>query len=242
MPLVFSPPPRLTHEPDEFSTGSAQEQRPACHSRSPNAPRLPRAAPRIGAAVSAAVLLLSACTAGPEEHTLATPTTGTPTNTAEAVPEYTTDLQLSEEEKKAVDASLIALNGFVETTNDVYGAGGSGAEKFDKVSKDVVLVKSKNESDELASSNTRMHGEFRISEIGVNEVDLRSDDGTQIPFVSILACVPTNEYYFAAKEARSNQTESADSETKTFQFVVSNYESEWFVSEQYLWSESCESK
>ena len=237
MPLVFSPPPRLTHDPDEFSTGSAQEQRPACHSRSPNAPRLPRAAPRIGAAVSAAVLLLSACTAGPEEHTLATPTTATPTNTAEAVPEYTTDLQLSEEEKKAVDEAISVLTEFVDLYNQVFKASGSKSEEFERVARDEVLFKSENEAKQFANQKIRLEGTYRLDRLGVHAVDLEIDDDTQIPFVTVHACVPTNEYRFSGG---ANTEPLSDKEAfSTFEYVIANYDESWFVSEQYLWADEC---
>ena len=238
MPLVFSPPPRLTHEPDEFATGSAQEQRPACHSRSPNAPRLPRAAPRIGAAVGAAVLLLSACTAGPEEHTLATPTAATPTDTAEAVPEYTTDLQLSEEEKKAVEASLMALNRYVEISNDVFTSGGVGADQFDDVAKDSRLFAAKNEAESLRSDGVRMTGEFRITKSKAFDVDLDMSDDTAIPFVAIHSCVPGHEFSYS--DIETDTQEPSGEKFDTFEFVIAKYDEDWFVSEQYLWDSGCD--
>lgn len=238
MPLVFSPPPRLTHEPDEFSTGSAQEQRPASHSRSPNAPRLPRAAPRIGAAVSAAVLLLSACTAGPEEHTLATPTTATPTDTAEAVPEYTTDLQLSEEEKKAVDEAIPVLRRYAEVSNEVFTSGGEGAELFEEVAKDSILLSLKEEAKSLRDDNVRMVGEFGFDQIEVYEVDLDRSDATAIPLVNFHACVPVDNYSYT--DQAPLPTASGNPEFSTFELIVADYDGEWFVSEQYLWAEECE--
>lgn len=239
MPLVFSPPPRLTHERDELSTGSAPEQRPARHPRSPHAPRLPRTAPRIGAAVGAAVLLLSACTAGPEEHTLATPTAATPTDTAEAVPEYTTDLQLSEEEKKAVDEAIPKLDEYISLLNEVYSSGGGGIEKLDGVARDQVLFAAKDEVKQMKDQDVRMVGEYRLESRRIETVDLRVDDNTQIPFVTIHSCIPLHEYSIVPNE--SNETPGDAEATDTYQFVIAQYDGEWFVSEHDLWDHGCAS-
>lgn len=192
------------------------------------------------AAIAVAVLVLTGCTAPEEEHPLASPTSDTAVPAAEPTPAYTTELQLSEEEKTAVDEALTVLQEFVETTNNVYSAGGDGFEKFEKVARDAVLFKSENESKEFASSGSNMTGTFRLDQLEVIEVDLEKDDDTQIPFTSFLACVPTDEYGFDSDSASEISPHGEGTDFVTFQFVVAEYEQKWYVSEQNLWSESCE--
>lgn len=227
MPLVFSPPPR------RIRTRSA---RPA--SSSSRLPHSVRPAARIGALAGAAALLLSGCTAEPEEHTLATPTAAGPTETEAADPEYTTALQLSEEEKKAVEEALPTLSEFVDLYNEVYKAGGSGSERFAEVARDEVLFKAENEAKQFAEQNIKMEGTYRHDKIGIHAVDLKIDDETQIPFVTVHACVPTNEYSFSG--GVTSEPLSDEEAVSTFEYVIANYDDSWFVSEQYLWADECD--
>lgn len=227
MPLVFSPPPR------RIRTRSA---RPA--SSSSRLPHSVRPAARIGALVGVAALVLSGCTSEPEEHTLATPTAATPTETEGAGPEYTTDLQLSEEEKKAVEHSLAALNRYVDVSNEVFGAGGEGAEKFDEVARDSRLVAAKGEAESLKSDNVQMTGKFRITESDIFEVDLDMSDDTAVPFVKVHSCVPGHEFSYSDIQSTSSAT--PEDKFDTFEFVIAEYDGDWFVSEQYLWDSGCE--
>lgn len=227
MPLVFSPPPR------RIRTRSA---RPA--SSSSRRPHSVRPAARIGALAGVAALVLSGCTSEPEEHTLATPTAVTPTETEGAGPEYTTDLQLSEEEKKAVEEALPKLDEYIDLLNEVYSAGGAGVEKFDDVARDQVLFAAKDEVNQMKDQGVRMVGEYRLESRHIETVDLKIDDDTQIPFVTIHSCIPLHEYSIVS--TGSDETPDDDEQTDTYQFVVAQYDGEWFVSEHDLWDHGCE--
>ncbi|MEV0983278.1 MULTISPECIES: hypothetical protein [unclassified Brevibacterium] len=227
MPLVFSPPPHRSR---------ARDGRPA--SSSSRLPHSVRPAARIGALAGVAALVLSGCTSEPEEHTLATPTAATPTETEGAGPEYTTDLQLSEEEKKAVEEALKVLNRYAEVSTEVFTAGGAGAEKFDEVAKDSILLSLKEEAKGLRDDKVQMVGEFGFDQVQVFEVDLDKSDSTAIPLVNFHACVPVDRYSYTDQSPMS--TETGNPELNTFEVIVADYDGEWFVSEQYLWAEECD--
>lgn len=190
------------------------------------------------AAIAVAVLVLTGCTAPEEEHPLASPMSDTAVPAAEPTPAYTTELQLSEEEKTAVDEALTVLHEFVDLSNDVYSSGGEGADEFEKLASDAVLFKAKQEAEQFSNDGIRMYGNYRLKDIGIHEVDLNRDDETQIPFVTIHSCVPVSEYSFSGSSPSSSP--ASPPEFDTFGFVIADYDDSWYVSEQYLWTDGCE--
>ncbi|WP_101649789.1 hypothetical protein [Brevibacterium ihuae] len=190
------------------------------------------------AAIAVAVLVLTGCTAPEEEHPLASPTSDTAAPAAEPTPAYTTELQLSEEEKTAVDEALTGLDEYISVLNEVYRAGGEGVEKFDEVARDSVLFAAKDEVDQMQSQGVQMIGEYRLDSKVIETVDLRIDDETQIPFVTVHSCIPRHEFSFSEPAATTQP--SREESFGTYRFVIAEYDDAWFVSEQELWVSECD--
>lgn len=189
-------------------------------------------------AIAVAVLVLTGCTAPEEEHPLASPTSDTAVPAAEPTPAYTTELQLSEEEKTAVDEGLKQFDRYIEVSNEVFSSGGEGAEKFDAVAKDGALLSAKEEAQGLETDGVTMTGEFKADQTKVFDVDLDISDATAIPIINLHVCVPRDEYSYS--DLQTSDSEASTNEFDTFEFILAEYDEEWFVSEQYLWANECD--
>ncbi|GAA4283876.1 hypothetical protein GCM10022261_14070 [Brevibacterium daeguense] len=191
----------------------------------------------VGSALAASALLMG-CASQPEPHELNSPSADEAVDDpSPELPKYTTDLQLSEEEKKAVDEALAVLERYIEVTNEVFGNGGEGAEQFEDVAKDATLISTQSDAADLRSKDAAMVGEFGVNEIKIHELELARSE-VPVPYVSVHACVPTHEYRFTDHDDDSDSEDSDD--VVTFEFIIANYDDGWFVSEQYLWAEECD--
>jgi hypothetical protein len=190
-----------------------------------------------GSALAAAALLMG-CASEPQPHALNSPPADEAIDSPSPdEPKYTTDLQLSEEEKKAVDEALAVLDKYIDVTNDVFGNGGEGAEKFEDVAKDAALHIGKSEANSLRAEQRVMSGALELESIAVQEVAATPKDEAPVPYVTLHACVPASTYVFGTEG--SDARTGSDTRVDTFEFVVAEYEDNWYVSEQYLWNDKC---
>ncbi|GAA2005269.1 hypothetical protein [Brevibacterium samyangense] len=146
-------------------------------------------------------------------------------------PEYTTDLALSVKEKEAADAAVTALEEYIAVSNEVFSSGGEGAEKFENVASDAVLLETQQTAADQRDKGTVLEGEiFHVSQ-AVSYVDLEIADETPLPFVVIEGCVPEAAYTF------SNNPEFTAA--SLFEYVAAKYDDQWLISEQALIGDSC---
>lgn len=189
-------------------------------------------------AIALSCLLAAGCTAAAEPHPLNSTDSADvePTPTDDS-PAYTTELQLSEDEKAAVEEALDVLGRYIDVMNEVYSQSGVGADGFEAVAKDAALEMAQNDSREMVSSGDRMVGKMRTTSNAVTEVNLDESDETPIPFVTVIGCVPADEFNF--EDSSGNDLTEAELEVVEFEFVVAEYDDAWFVSEQSAVGESC---
>lgn len=152
-------------------------------------------------------------------------------------PEYTTDLALSVKEKEAADAAVTALEEYIAVSNEVFSAGGEGAEKFGEVASDTTLLDAQENAKTIKNESWTLDGAIRNSDVSVVEIDLNDADETPVPFVVIHACLENSKYEFVS--ATGSPVFDHDAVDSTFKYVVANYDGEWLASEQYLVAESC---
>lgn len=146
-------------------------------------------------------------------------------------PEYTTDLALSVKEKEAADAAVTALEEYIAVSNEVFSSGGEGAEKFENVASDAVLLGAEETASDLRTNGTSLSGKITHTSRLVTYVDLDIADGTPLEFVVIEGCIPASSYSFMED---SGQVDDA-----TFEYVAARYDDGWLVSEQNLVEEGC---
>ncbi|WP_349827967.1 hypothetical protein [Brevibacterium litoralis] len=145
---------------------------------------------------------------------------------------YTTELVLSENQKEATAQAIAVLEEYIAVSNEVFGAGGEGVEKFDDVASDEVLLGSREDAQMLKDDEATMEGAIVQSIPLVRIVDLNRADDTFLPIVVAEACIDSSAWTFT-------NTESEKTEDSVFEYVMAEYDGAWFVSEQSLVDE-CE--
>lgn len=153
-----------------------------------------------------------------------------PTEAAPTVPEYTTDLDLNDEEKKAVDGALLALDGYVSTLNRVFSSGGSDRKTIDQYAEGTALQTLTDDADDLQASNEVVVGKFEINQRSINEVRGNATE------VSILTCVDNAKF---KRQKEGTSLAPTTPELLTVEFVASSNNGVWKIGSQDLWSEQC---
>lgn len=198
--------------------------------------------PVVLAAIFAGTLVFPLLLSGCDDHSpVAAPTSTLPAKDSSAdpsgdqstpsVPEYKTDLDLSAEEKKAVEGALVALDGYVETLNRAFSSGGKQSEKLDEFAKGDALVALKDDSESLNEKHQYMAGEFKLQSRKINSVNASASQ------VAVLSCV--NNAAFAQVDQGQDLPDSKPQQL-TVEFVAVIEDKDWKVESQDLWSEQCE--
>ena len=188
-------------------------------------------------AAIAAVAAVGAVISGCEDNSpVAAPTSTLPAADPSAgastptVPEYTSDLDLTDDEKKAVDGALVASDGYVATLNRVFGSGGSDRTALDEFATGVALQTLTEDVDDLAKNDEVMAGKFELQTRSINELRKSATE------VSILSCVDNSKF----KRVKSSASFApSGSEPLTVEFTAVQSDGSWKVSAQDLWSEEC---
>lgn len=147
-----------------------------------------------------------------------------------SVPEYTTDLDLTDEEKEAVEGALVALEGYVATLNRVFSSGGADRTAMDEFAKGTALQTLNEDADDLQATNETVVGKFEIDKRSINEV---RKDSTE---VSILSCVDNAKF---KRQQQGSTFSPTGVEPLTVEFVASSENDSWKITSQDLWSEEC---
>ena len=159
-----------------------------------------------------------------------------PTEAAPTVPEYTTDLDLNDEEKKAVDGALLAFEGYIGTINQVFSSGGENLDGADKFARGGSLESLKSDAEEMRSNDTYMAGKYGAYDIKIESVaqDEKAEATTK---VSILFCTKDSEWSVVDK---GNPLPSATPKALTMQHIADNRDGTWKIANQYLRSKECD--
>lgn len=183
-------------------------------------------------------LVLSGC----EDHSpVAAPTSTLPVSGSPAadpqpmIPAYETDLDLSPEEKEAVEGALVALDSFVTFTNRLYESGGEELDGVEKVAAGDSLNEVKQAAKTMVDQSQTMVGEVTVERRSVSKIDLDS----QQHIVLIRACSPSQTYHFVTPHNTAPGHE--DTSNPEFEFQLLFEESSWKVAKQTWIREECAS-
>lgn len=194
-------------------------------------------------AAIAAVAALGAVISGCEDNSpvaaptstlpAAGPSAGTSTPT---VPEYTTDLDLTDDEKKAVDGALVAFEGYIKTMNRVFSSGGEDMEGVDKYAADSSLEALESSANELKKNGEYMAGEYDYFDLRVDEVKLKQDEAGSNEVTLLYCSNDSNRAVVKLGEPLPSQSP----QSLTIRHTATEKDSGWVITNQELWSKSCE--
>ncbi|AZU00499.1 hypothetical protein [Brevibacterium linens] len=147
-----------------------------------------------------------------------------------AIPDYETDLDLDQEEKKAVEGALVALDKYVATLNEAFSSGGQNTQNIDASAKGEALETLKQDSKELKKSRKYMAGEFRIEDRVIQDIGSETDE------VTVLTCVDNSTF---AEVSLGEPLPERDPEPLRVRFLAQLDSSDWKIESQSLWSTPC---
>ncbi|MFE2656503.1 MULTISPECIES: hypothetical protein [Brevibacterium] len=163
----------------------------------------------------------------------ADPSAGASTPT---VPEYTTDLDLTDDEKKAVDGALVAFEGYIETINQVFSSGGKDLDGADQFARDGSLESLQTEAESMSTNNQYMAGKYGAYDVRIESVE-ETEDEAPYTQVSILFCTKDSEWKVVDQ---GEELPSSAPKGFTMQHVADNRDGAWKVANQYLRSKECD--
>lgn len=159
------------------------------------------------------------------------PSSGSTNESAEVViPEYETDLDLSDKEKEAVEGALVALDAYVAALNTAFSSGGKNTENIEASSEGEALKVLRADSKELQENQKYMAGEFKVTDRVVHKVSSDTDQ------VTILTCVDNAAF---AEVDLGKSLPSSPPELLRVVFNTHRDGTHWKVGSQGMWSEPC---
>lgn len=190
----------------------------------------------------AAIIVLSAITSGCADNSpVSAPTSTLPapqsseTASSPSVPEYTTDLDLTDEEKEAVEGALVAFDGFISTINSAYSGKFEEADRFPEFASGEALASIETEAESIRSKQAEFEGQ--ISPLSVEVVDVGNETSDQPPSeVVVQFCVDTTQW--SLTEAGKKPTPNPDGKV-TMQHQIQRTADSWKVDKQSLWERTC---
>lgn len=192
----------------------------------------------------AAIVALSAFTTGCADNSPVSAPTSTlpapqPSETASSpsVPEYTTSLDLTDEEKEAVEGALVAFDGYVATMNRVFSSGGEDLKDADKFATDSSLEALKSSAQTLKDNKQYMAGEYDYYNVRVDSIDKKDRNSEQVDSVIILFC--SNDSNRAVVDVGKPMPTQAP-KSLTLKHTAVKDQSGWKIANQELWSKSCD--
>lgn len=192
-------------------------------------------------AVAAIVALSAFTTACADNSPVSAPTSTLPapqpseTASSPSVPEYTTDLDLTDEEKEAVEGALVAFDGYIETINEVFASGGENLGQAEKFARGGSLESLKTDAEEMRSNNQYMAGKYGFYDVQIESVTIPEDVDTPTK-VSILFCNRDSEWSVVNK---GDPLPSLEPKALTMQHIADNQDGTWKIANQYLRSKEC---
>ncbi|WP_181275402.1 hypothetical protein [Brevibacterium oceani] len=160
----------------------------------------------------------------------------TDTGTEVDIPDYETDLDLSAEEKEAVDGALEAFVGYIETINRVFSSGGEDTNDDDKFAHGDSLQALRESANDLKTERQYMAGEYDFYDVRIHEVQLDSESPEQRS-VQILYCSHDSDH--AVVDVGATMP-SQKKRSLTILQTATLKDGDWKISNQELWSKKCE--
>jgi hypothetical protein len=164
------------------------------------------------------------------------PSSGSADDAAEvAIPEYETDLDLTDKEKEAVDGALVAFEGFIQSINSAYSGDTSAREDFPQFASGDALKSIEGEAGAIANHEADFKGE--IAPLKVDILDLENNENGSGPStVLVNFCVDTTKW--SMTQAGESSTPNPDGKV-TMQHTIRRMDDGWKVDQQNLWERSC---
>lgn len=194
---------------------------------------------RLAAASTMLVALLAAGCGGPEQTAgLATPpasgeSSATPSPT---LPPYTTTLTLTEEQKRAANAALIAMVKFQNVVDKINATGGHGTDSLNTTSTGQAKQNNLDEAALLRNNNQHIQGETNFDGYKLEHVRLGSparDDRAVFR-----SCLRVGTAKLVDKDGKDvNPGAAKDS---IFEYQIDYIEGKWLVSKETVRSEPCD--
>lgn len=204
--------------------------------------------PVVLAAIFAGTLVFPLLLSGCDDHSpVAAPTSTLPAKDSSAdpsgdqstpsVPEYKTDLDLSAEEKKAVEGALVAFDGYIATINRVFSSGGKDIDDAEKYARSGSLESLNSEAKSMVSNQQHMVGVYKAYNVQIEKIDFdHKTSGSNS--VSVLFCTKDSEWSVVDF---GDPLPSSSPKGITMQHVITYKDCRWKVANQYLRSKACES-
>ncbi|GAA3824885.1 hypothetical protein KACC15558_03270 [Brevibacterium ammoniilyticum] len=192
-------------------------------------------------AIVVAIAVSAASTACGDNSPVSVPTSTlpaqqpSPTEAAPTVPEYTTDLDLNDEEKKAVDGALLAFEGYIGTMNRVFSSGGTDLKGADEYATGSSLEALNKSAKDLKDNQQYMAGEYNYYKVQIRSVE--SDPaGAEPNSVVILFC--SNDSDRAVVDV-GEPLPSQSPQSLTLKHTAKKKDGAWKIANQELWSKTC---
>lgn len=202
--------------------------------------------PVVLAAIFAGTLVLPLLLSGCDDHSpVAAPTSTLPAKDSStdpsgdqstpSVPEYKTDLDLSAEDKKAVEGALVAFDGFLMSINSAYSGNFDAISDFHKYARGDALGSINDEAESIKKQHATFDG--KIDPISVSIYDIGSPEKEQSPAkIVVHFCVDTTRWSLTQK----GQTPSENPDgLVTMEHTLLREDEVWKVDTQSLWERKC---
>ncbi|SDS83655.1 hypothetical protein SAMN04489752_2644 [Brevibacterium siliguriense] len=165
------------------------------------------------------------------------PDTASTDDSAEvAIPEYETDLDLDNEEKKAVDGALVAFVGYIDTINRVFSSGGKDLNDIETYAAADSLDSLRQSANDLEKDSKYMAGEYDYYNVRVQSIAISADSSDK-DSVKILFCSHDSKHAVVGK---GKTMPSQPKTSLTILQTASKHNGDWKISNQELWSKKCE--
>ncbi|WP_025778176.1 hypothetical protein [Brevibacterium sp. VCM10] len=152
-----------------------------------------------------------------------------------AIPDYETDLDLDQEEKKAVEGALVAFVGYFQTVNKAYSGDFAAADDFPEYADGEALKSVNGDVEVIEDGSYRFTGDVTPSNIEIEEVE--SEAGSVSPTaVTVHFCFDLSKWSLLPKN--ESQTPKSD-ELVTMEHNIYKESGNWKVTEQTLRERKC---
>ncbi|RBP66254.1 hypothetical protein DFO66_103198 [Brevibacterium sanguinis] len=186
--------------------------------------------------MSAAIVLAFALTGCETNAPVAAPTSTlpAPAEPTPTVPAYETELDLSAEEKQAVEGALLAFDGFFLSINRAYSGDFEATNDFPKYASGDALKSINTEASNIESGQATFEGSIHPQEVSV--VDILAESGGSPSELKVHFCVDTTQWSMIPKGASSPPKPDG---SVTMEHKISIHDNTWKVERQELWERRC---
>lgn len=152
-----------------------------------------------------------------------------------AIPEYETDLDLSDEEQEAVDGALVAFNGYFRTVNEAYSGSFRAADQFPKYASGDALKSINGDVAVIKDGSYTFSGTVMPSNIEIDKVETNQKD-SDVDTVIVQFCFDLSKWSLLP---RDKPPKTARNESVTMEHSVRKRSDVWKVAEQTLRERKC---